>query len=156
LPNDRRAKNTVVKLLAEIGSACAEYQDTAFRNLTCKHIQCDEYGHSVMPKRRMCPDKEGQVRLWDVWTFTAICADSKLVPSWYIGRRDLKCATTFMSDLAGRLSNRVQLTTDGHAMYLDAVERAFGSEIDFSQLVKLYGTLTKARRDTVLPSALAL
>jgi IS1 family transposase len=85
-------------------------------------------------------DKKGCFGYGDVWTFTAIDADTKLVPTWYIGSRDLATATLFMKDLASRLKNRVQLTTDGHKMYLDAVESAFGFEVDFSQLIKLYGS----------------
>lgn len=135
------AKNTVVKLLSDVGKACAEYQDKAFKNLTCKRIQCDEIWSFCYAKEKNVPeDKKGHFGFGDVWTFTAICADTKLVPSWRIGRRNLAEATLFMRDLAARLSNRVQLTTDGHNMYLDAVEDAFGKDIDFSQLIKLYGT----------------
>jgi len=135
------AKNTIIKLLAEVGKACADYQDKVFRNLTCKRIQCDEIWSFCYAKEKNVPeDKKGYFGFGDVWTFTAICAESKLVPSWYIGRRDGANATTFMKDLAGRLKNKVQLTTDGHKMYLEAVENAFGSEIDFSQLIKIYGT----------------
>src|SRR4030042_456786 len=134
------AKNTVVKLLVDIGQACAEYQNQTLRNLTCKRLQCDEIWSFCYAKEKNVPrDKKGQFGYGDVWTFTAICADSKLIPSWWIGRRDLENATIFMKDLAGRLKNRVQLTTDGHKMYLEAVESAFGSEVDFSQLIKIYG-----------------
>ncbi|MCL5022445.1 MAG: IS1 family transposase [Nitrospirae bacterium] len=134
------AKNTVVKLLADIGKACAEYQDKAFRDLSCKRIECDEIWSFCYAKEKNVPeDKRGHFGFGDVWTFTAICADSKLVPSWHIGRRDLQNATIFMRDLSGRLKNRVQLTTDGHRMYLDAVEWTFGKDVDFSQLVKIYG-----------------
>jgi IS1 family transposase len=134
------AKNTVVKLLADVGKACAEYQDKAFRNLPCKRIQCDEIWAFCYAKEKNVPaELKGRFGYGDVWTFTALCADSKLVPSWHIGRRDVPNATAFMRDLAGRIRNRLQLTTDGHAMYLSAVEDAFGSTVDFSQLVKLYG-----------------
>ncbi len=134
------AKNTVVKLLADVGKACAEYQFKTLRNLTCKRIECDEIWAFCYAKEKNVPeDKKGKFGYGDVWTFTAICADSKLVPTWYIGNRALEDATAFMQDLSSRLDNRVQLTTDGHRMYLDAVETAFGSKIDFSQLVKLYG-----------------
>jgi len=135
------AKGTVTKLLVRLGKLAAEYQDKAFRNLTCKRIQCDEIWAFCYAKEKNVPkDKKGEFGYRDVWTFTAICADSKLVPSWRIGRRDLSNATLFMKDLAGRLKNKVQLTTDGHRMYLDAVETAFGGEVDFSQLVKIYGS----------------
>jgi IS1 family transposase len=134
------AKGTVLKLLADVGKVCAEYQDKVFRDLTCKKIQCDEIWSFCYAKQKNVPEeKQDQFGYGDVWTFTAICADSKLVPSWHIGRRDLPNTTAFLKDLASRLKNRVQLTTDGHSMYLNAVEDAFGSEIDFSQLIKLYG-----------------
>jgi IS1 family transposase len=141
------AKNTVVKLLVDIGKAYSEYQDKALRNLTCKKIQCDEIWAFCYAKEKNVPqDKKGQFGYGDVWTFTALDADTKLIPSWYIGRRDAVCATEFMKDLADRLKNRVQLTTDGHKMYLEAVEDAFGSEIDFSQLVKIYGNTEESQK----------
>ncbi len=116
-------------------------QDKAFRNLSCKRIQCDEIWAFCYAKEKNVPkDKKGKFGYGDVWTFTAICADSKLVPSWHIGDRNGEEATLFMKDLASRLKNRVQLTTDGHKMYLEAVEDAFGSEVDFSQLIKIYGS----------------
>jgi len=141
------AKNTIVKLLADLGRACAEYQDKIFRNLPCKRIQCDEIWSFCYAKEKNVPEaKKGVFGYGDVWTFTAICADTKLVPSWHIGRRDLGDATIFMKDLASRLANRVQLTTDGHKIYLEAVESAFGSDIDFSQLVKLYGQTIEGQK----------
>jgi IS1 family transposase len=133
------AKNTVIKLLKDIGKACSEYQDKALRNLPCKRIQCDEIWAFCYAKEKNVPkEKKGKFGFGDVWTFTSICADTKLVPSWFVGSRNLMDATTFMRDLAGRLASRVQLTTDGHRMYIDAVESAFGGDIDFSQLVKIY------------------
>jgi IS1 family transposase len=135
------AKGTVTKLLVSLGKACAEYQQKVFKDLECKRIQCEEIWAFCYAKEKNVPqDKKGEFGYGDVWTFTALCADSKLVPSWRIGRRDLQNATLFMKDLAGRLKNKVQLTTDGHRMYLDAVENAFGSEVDFSQLIKIYGS----------------
>jgi IS1 family transposase len=149
------AKNTVVKLLADVGEACEEYQDKALRNLPCKRVQADEIWAFCYAKEKNVPaDKKGQFGYGDVWTFTALCADTKLVPSWYIGRRDAEDATVFMKDLASRLASRVQLTTDGHNMYLQAVEDAFGSEIDFSQLVKLYGTSPEAEKRYSPPQCL--
>lgn len=134
------AKNTVVKLLAAIGTACAEYQDRAFRNLTCKRIQCDEIWSFCYAKEKNVPtDKKGQFGFGDVWTWTALCADTKIVPCWRVGGRSARDAHAFISDLAARLANRIQLTTDGHRIYLDAVERAFGCEIDYAMLVKMYG-----------------
>lgn len=132
--------NTVTKLLVDAGTACSDYQNKVFKNLTCNRIQCDEIWSFCYSKEKNIPeDKEGVFGYRDVYTWTAICADSKLVPSWYVGRRDTENATVFMKDLASRMKHRVQLTTDGHRMYLEAVEDAFGSEIDFSQLIKVYG-----------------
>lgn len=134
------AKGTVLKLLADVGKVCSEYQDKALKSLPCKRIECDEIWSFCYAKEKNVPDdKRDGFGYGDVWTFTAICADTKLVPSWWIGRRDADNATMFMNDLAGRMTNRVQLTTDGHRMYLEAVETAFGPAIDFSQIIKLYG-----------------
>ncbi|RJO61105.1 DDE domain-containing protein [candidate division WS5 bacterium] len=134
------AKGTVLKLLSEIGKACADYQDTVFRNLECKKIQVDEiWSFCAMKEKNVPEDKKGIFGYGDCYTFTAIDADTKIVPSWLVGRRTLENATWFMKDLAGRLKNRVQLTTDGHKPYLNAVEDAFGSDIDYSQLEKIYG-----------------
>ena len=131
---------TVLKLLVSVGKACADYQDKVFHSLTCKKIQADEIWSFCYAKEKNVPEQfKGQFGYGDVWTFTAICADSKLVPSWHFGQRDTDNATIFMKDVASRMKHRVQLTTDGHKMYLEAVEDAFGSEIDFSQLIKVYG-----------------
>jgi IS1 family transposase len=135
------AKNTVVKLLVDIGRACSEYQDKAFRNLSCKRIQCDEIWSFCYAKAKNLPEElSGKFGYGDVWTWTAICADTKLVPSWRVGARNAWDAQHFMYDLASRLSNRVQLTTDGHRVYLQAVEGAFGNDIDYAMLVKIYGS----------------
>jgi IS1 family transposase len=133
------AKNTVVKLLADLGAACSEYQDKTFRNLTCKRLQCDEIWSFVGAKEANIPTEEKGQGRGDVWTWTAIDAETKLIPCWYVGNRDGEAAYHFMHDLAGRLPNRVQMTTDGFRPYLRAVEDAFGTEIDFAQLVKIYG-----------------
>ncbi|MFA4975835.1 MAG: IS1 family transposase [Thermodesulfovibrionales bacterium] len=139
--------NTVTKLLVDAGIACSNYQDKAFQNLTCNRIQCDEIWSFCYSKEKNVPeDKEGKFGYGDVYTWTAICADSKLVPSWYVGRRDYQSANHFISDLAGRLAHRVQLTTDGHKAYLQAVEDSFGSEIDYAQLIKLYGNEVEAEK----------
>ena len=134
------AKNTVVKLLADLGKVCSEYQDITFRNLTCKRIQCDEIWSFVGCKEKNVPKEEKRKGRGDVWTWTAIDAETKLIPCWYVGNRDAGAAYHFMHDLAGRLANRVQLTTDAHRPYLQAVEDAFGTEIDYAQLVKIYGS----------------
>ena len=102
------AKGTVLKLLADVGKVCADYQDKVFRELTCKRIQCDEIWSFCYAKEKNVPeDKQGKFGYGDVWAFTALCAESKLVPSWYVGSRDLHTATAFMKDLAGRLKNKV-------------------------------------------------
>ena len=143
------AKGTVLKLLAELGYACWEYQDQTLRDLPCKRVQCDEIWSFCYAKAKNVPhEKRGEFGYGDVWTWTAICADTKLVPSFVIGPREAHVAHAFMEDLAGRLRDRVQLTTDGLGVYLNAVEDAFGSDgVDFAQLVKIYGEdLTSATR----------
>ena len=131
--------NTVTKLLVDVGDACERYQDATLRNLKCRRIQCDEIWSFVYAKSKNVPtDHAGEFGYGDVWTWTALDAGSKLVPSWAVGRRDGFTAMAFIRDLADRLSTRVQLTTDGHKPYLEAVEGAFGSEIDYAMLVTLY------------------
>src|SRR2546423_3495032 len=120
------AKNTVVKLLCDLGRACSDYQDKAFVNLKCKHLQADEIWSFVGAKEKNCTDEMKKKGAGDIWTWTAICADTKLIPCRFVGNRDASCAYHFMHDLAGRLAHRVQLTTDGHRAYLSAVEDAFG------------------------------
>jgi IS1 family transposase len=132
--------NTVTKLLVSVGTACDEYQAKTLRNLSCKRIQCDEIWSFVYAKAKTVPTaKTAPEGAGDAWTWTAIDADSKLVASWMVGPRDTDTAYEFMTDLASRLANRVQLTSDGHNAYLSAVEGAFGSEIDYAMLVKIYG-----------------
>lgn len=140
------AINTVVKLLVDVGKACAEYQDQNLRNLSCKRLQCDEIWAFCYAKEKNVPeDKKGQYGYGDVWTWTAICADTKIVPSWLVGNRDAETAFVFMEDLASRLANRVQLTSDGLKVYIDAVDNAFGADIDYAMLVKMYGESTEAK-----------
>lgn len=134
------AVNTVVKLLVDLGMASAEYQDNAIRDLTSRRIQCDEIWSFCYAKEKNVPDQyKGEFGYGDVWTWTAIDADSKLVLSWLVGVRDSEYAKAFIEDVAGRLANRVQLTTDGHKTYLEAVEETFGTDIDYAMLIKLYG-----------------
>jgi len=134
------AINTVVKLLRDVGAACLEYQDKTMRNLNCKKLQVDEIWSFCYAKQdHLLESKQGKLGYGDVWTFTAIDADTKLVPCWLAGLRNVECAREFTDDLKSRLANKFQLTTDGHKMYLEAVERTFGSEIDYAMLVKLYG-----------------
>jgi IS1 family transposase len=134
------SKKAVSRLMVDAGKAAAWYQDRVFRNLTCKRIQVDEIWAFVYAKQKnVATAKAAPHGAGDVWTWTAIDADTKLIPSWFIGSRDSECAAWFMNDLASRLANRVQLTSDGHKAYLDAVEGAFGADIDYAMLVKLYG-----------------
>jgi IS1 family transposase len=134
------AKNTILKLLVELGAVCAAYQDRTLRNLPCKRVQVDEIWAFCYAKAKNVPAaKQGTFGFGDVWTFTAIDADTKLVPSFLVGSRDAGCATEFVQDLASRLSGRIQLTSDGHKMYLSAVEDGFGGDVDFAQLIKVYG-----------------
>jgi IS1 family transposase len=139
--------NTVVKLLADAGNACLEYQDRLMVNLPCKRIQADEIWSFVYAKQKNVPQEmRGQFGIGDVWTWTALCADTKLVPCFHVGTRDADAAWLFMRDLASRLTSRVQLTTDGHRAYLNAVDGAFGTMIDYAMLVKQYGTAPEAEK----------
>jgi IS1 family transposase len=134
------SKNTVIKLVIDAGKAASWYQDRVFRNLTCKRVQVDEIWNFVYAKQKNVPTaKTAQVDAGDVWTWTAIDADTKLMPSWFVGGRDSDSAIIFMDDLASRLADRIQLTSDGHKAYLEAVEGAFGVDIDYAILVKIYG-----------------
>ena len=139
--------NTVTKLLVDVGTACSEYQDKALRNLSCKRIQCDEiWSFCGMKEKNVPEEKRGVVGLGDVYTWTAICSDTKLVPSFMVGKRDAEYAHIFIEDLASRLANRVQLTTDGHKPYIEAVEGAFGNNIDYAILVKHYSNPGEAKQ----------
>ena len=135
------SKPTILKLLADLGMACTAYQDRWLRNLTSRRVQCDEIWQFCYAKQKNVPTAtHAPAGAGDVWTWVAMDADTKLVPSWLVGGRDLGSASTFMHDLADRLTRRVQLTTDGYRLYLDAVESAFGAGIDYAMLHKLYGT----------------
>jgi len=141
------AKNTVSKLLADVGAACLDYQDKALTGLSCERIECDEIWSFCYSKGKNVPaDKKGEFGYGDVWTWTSIDADTKLVPCWALGGRDADTANEFMYNLAGRLDNRVQLTTDGFKPYLKAVKGAFGDDIDYGKLVKIYGTSTEGTK----------
>lgn len=131
--------NTVVKLLCDAGAAFSKYQDETFRNLNCRRVQCDEVWSFCYAKEKNCPDEMKAKGGGDVWTWAALDPDTKLIPCWFIGKRDAGCAYHFIHDLASRLASRVQLTTDGHRAYLNAVEDAFGAEVDYGMLVKIYG-----------------
>jgi IS1 family transposase len=134
------SKGAILRLLVELGTVCAEYLDTAICNVPAKRIQVDEIWSFVGCKQKHVTPEIAEKRIaGDVWTFVAIEAQSKLVISWAMGRRDAGFATDFLQDVSRRLSNRVQLTTDGHKMYLNAVIDAFADDIDYAQLVKIFG-----------------
>lgn len=135
------SKGAILRLLARVGTACASYQDAAIRNVAARRVQIDEiWSFVACKKKNLTPEiTEKNPNAGDVWTFVAIEAQTKLVLSWLVGNRDAGCATEFLQDVAGRLTNRIQLTTDGHKMYLSAVEDAFGADIDYAMLQKLYG-----------------
>lgn len=142
------AKSTILRLLEEVGTACADYQDRMICNVSAKRVQVDEIWSFVAAKAKNSKPEhfENGGYSGDAWTFVAIDADSKLVISWLTGRRDAGYAADFLQDVASRLSNRVQLTSDGHKMYLDAVPDAFGEAVDFAQLVKVYGDSTEGQK----------
>jgi IS1 family transposase len=141
------AKNTIVKLLVELGGAVTKYRDETLRNLPCKRLQCDEIWAFVGAKDKNVPEeKQGQFGIGSVWTWTAIDADTKLIPSWLVSTRDAGAAYEFMQDVASRMRGRVQLTTDGHRPYLAAVEDSFGGDIDYATLTKIYGPASDDRR----------
>lgn len=136
------AKHTVLKLLRDIGCACAEYHEKHVRNLHVRRVQCDEIWAFVYAKQKNVTAEQMAVGAGDVWTWTAIDADSKLIISYMLGDRGVQTATAFIKDMASRITTRIQLTTDGHRVYATAVEDAFGSEVDYAMLVKLYGAPT--------------
>lgn len=132
--------NTVTKLLVDVGSACAAYQHKALRKLPCRRLQLDEIWSFCYAKEKNIPtDKQNEYGYGDVWTWTALDAETKLVPSWLVGLRDAYYAEVFVRDLASRLASRVQITTDGHKPYIHAVQGAFELDVDYAMLVKLYG-----------------
>jgi IS1 family transposase len=134
------AKNTVTKLLVDIGKACAAYQDEALRDLPASRIECDEIWSFVGMKAKTVPEeRRGEPGIGDAWTWTALDPDTKLMCSWLVGDRSAEDAEAFIADLAGRLSNRVQITTDGFAAYVSAIAAAFGTDVDYAMLVKDYG-----------------
>ena len=134
------SKNTVVKLLADAGEAFSDYQDRILRGLTCKRVQVDEIWAFVYAKaKNVATAKAAPEGAGDCWTWMAIDADTKLIPSFYVGARDAYTAQAFIGDLASRLANRVQLTSDGHKPYLEAVEQSFDADIDYAMLIKHYG-----------------
>jgi IS1 family transposase len=145
--------NTVTKMLVDAGEACAKYHDQNVRSVTASRVQCDEIWAFCYAKQKnvetakAAPDGAG-----DVWTWTALDADSKLIVSYFVGDRSGQSAIALMDDLRSRLENRVQLTTDGHRAYLDAVEGAFGGDVDYAQLVKLYGESPESMKGRYSPA----
>jgi IS1 family transposase len=133
------AKNTVVKLLLDLADACADYHNRSVINLKVRRLQCDEIWNFVGAKAKNATPERKAEGWGDTWTWTALDADTKLCVSYLVGGRDLSWATEFMVDCADRISNRVQITTDGHKAYMEAVETAFGADIDYAQLQKIYG-----------------
>lgn len=150
------ARNTITTLFVELGTACAAYQDRVLRNLTSTRIECDEiWAFCYAKARNVPPSREGQFGYGDVWTWTAIDPDTKLVPSWLVGQRDAADARAFIADLGSRLANRVQITTDGHRPYIEAIEAAFGRNVDYAMLIKFYGPDPNADRRFSPPVVLA-
>src|SRR5437773_1144794 len=134
------SKNTVIKLMIDAGNACAAYHDEHVRNLKSRRVQVDEiWSFTYAKQKNVATAKRQDLAYGDTWTWTAIEADSKLIISWLVGGRDGDYAMGLMDDLRSRVANRIQLTSDGHRAYLDAVEGAFGGDIDYAMLVKLYG-----------------
>jgi IS1 family transposase len=134
------AKHTVLKLLKDMGCACAAYHDSHVRNIRVRRVQCDEAWSFVYAKQKNVTAEQMAVGAGDCWTWVAEDADTKLIISYMLGDRGATTARTFMQDVASRIRNRIQLTTDGHRVYADAVEEAFGADIDYAMLVKLYGS----------------
>jgi IS1 family transposase len=137
------AKNTVAKLVIDLGNACMSYHDSHVRNLRVRRLQCDEIWQFVGAKAKNARAEKKAEGWGDTWTWTAIDADTKLCVSYLVGGRDAGWAKEFMEDCASRIRNRVQITTDGHKAYLEAVENAFGADIDYAQLQKIYGAVAE-------------
>ena len=141
------ARNTITTLLVQVGAAASDYQDRILRNLPSRRIECDEIWSFVGMKAKTVPEeRRGEYGIGDVWTWVAIDPDSKLVPTWLVGDRGPESGAAFMTDLAGRLAYRIQLTTDGHYGYADAIEAAFRGQVDYAMLMKEYGSDPKEER----------
>jgi IS1 family transposase len=148
------SKNTVIKLLIDAGKACMGYHDAHVCNVKASRIQVDEiWSFTYAKQKNVVAAKAAPVGAGDTWTWTALDADSKLIVSYFVGGRDGECAIAFMHDLRARLANRVQLTSDGHRAYLEAVEGAFGGDIDYAILNKIYGTVPEAAKGRYSPAA---
>lgn len=145
--------NTVTKLLIEAGVACAKYHDENVRNVKAKRVQCDEiWSFCYAKKKNVETAKAAPEFAGDVWTWTALDSESKLIISYLVGGRDSDYALEFMEDIAARVSNRIQMTTDGHKAYMEAVEDSFAGDIDYAQLVKLYGKTSESAKGRYSPA----
>ncbi len=145
-------KNTVTRLMIDAGKACAAFHDEHARNLQSKRIQVDEiWSFTYAKQKNVATAKAAPDGAGDTWTWTAIDADTKFIASWFVGGRDGDCVKWFIDDLAARLANRVQLTSDGHKAYLEAVEGAFGADIDYAMLVKIYGASSDSAKGRYSP-----
>lgn len=145
--------NTVSKLLIDAGKVCAAYHDDNVRNVKARRVQVDEiWSFTYAKQKNVATAKRKDLAYGDTWTWTAIDADSKLIVSWLVGGRDSDYATAFMGDVAERLANRVQLTSDGHKAYLEAVEGAFGGDVDYAMLVKMYGAAPESAKGRYSPA----
>jgi IS1 family transposase len=148
------AKNTVTKLLVEVGGECHAFRDKYVRHVSARRVQCDEIWSFVGAKAKNVPEEKKDSGMGDVWTWVAVDADSKLVVSYLCGGRDAGWANDFMKDVASRLTMRVQITSDGHRAYAEAVEGAFGIDVDFAMLIKLYGAPSEKYDTRYSPSGL--
>jgi IS1 family transposase len=145
--------NTVSKLLVDTGKFCADLHDREVRNVKAQHVQCDEiWSFTAAKQKNVAAMKKPVEGAGDTWTWTALDRDSKLIISWLVGGRDGEYALAFMDDVKHRLANRVQLTTDGHRAYLEAVEAAFGDDVDYAQIVKIYGNVPEAAKGRYSPA----
>jgi IS1 family transposase len=135
------AQNTIIRLLVDLGEACSDFMDRDLRNLSTTRVECDEIWAFCHAKAKNVPEEhQGEFGYGDVWTWMAIDADTKLIPSWLVGTRDEYAARAFIADLGSRLANRVQITTDGHRPYIEAIEAEFGRDVDYAMLIKTYGS----------------
>ncbi len=147
------SKNTVTKFMVDAGQAVAEYQDVVMHNLQCKRIQIDEiWAFCYAKKKNVAKAKSAPIGAGDIWTWIAMDADTKLIPSWLVGGRDGEYAKEFIDDVASRMASRVQLTSDGLKAYLEAVEGAFGADVDYAQIIKIYGDAPDSMSGKYSPS----
>ncbi len=145
--------NTVAKMLVDAGKVCAAFHDEHVRSIAAKRVQVDEiWSFTYAKQKNVAAAKAAPEGAGDTWTWTALDADSKLIVGWFVGGRDGECANLFMNDVASRLTNRVQLTSDGHKAYLEAVEGAFGADVDYAQLVKMYGNAPDSAKGRYSPA----